>query len=222
MNLSTQDTLQNQGPIPPSPNPPIYQFSFLVSCTSRNTRIHPSIELVASEDLPEHIGKIFVYLSALVVFWAPSDLSGTHSMWSECICSIDKWWGGLACCNCIFIKHNAECAGFWGLCVAQVEAFLKIIHECKSHPSALVSWFSTIGNMPCWDSGLWMVKRDLDRGKKVMSIIHLDSILHGVHLISFPGNSFVTNDMCSMDSLNTFKIFFVNKYIDYHTHEIAW
>ena len=43
MNLSTQDTLQNQGPIPPSPNPPIYQFSFLVSCTSRNTWIltHP-------------------------------------------------------------------------------------------------------------------------------------------------------------------------------------
>lgn len=177
---------------------------------------------MASEDLPEHIGKIFVYPSALAVFRAPSDLSGTHSMRSECIRSIDKWWGGPARRDCVFIEHNAEHAGFRGLYVAQVEAFLKVVHERKSYPSALVSWFSTIGDTPCRDSGLWMVKRDLDRGKKVMSIIHLDSILRGAHLIGFPGKSFIPNDMRSTDSLNAFKSFFVNKYIDYHAHEIAW
>ena len=180
------------------------------------------VELIATDDLPEHDGKIFVYSSAMVIFHAPSDVSGTRSMRSERIRSTAQWWGGPACRDCIFIEHSAEVPGFCGLYIAQVEAFLKVVHERKDYPCAVVSWFSTMGDTPCRDTGLWMVKRDLDRGSKVMSIIHLDTILRGAHLIGISGKSFVPKDMHSTDSLTAFRTFFVNKYIDYRVHEIAW
>lgn len=69
---------------------------------------------------------------------------------------------------------------------------------------------------------MWIVKRDLDdRHNKVMSIIHIDAILHGAHLIGVAANRLVPRDLTCTDSLNAFKTFFVNKYIDYHAHEIA-
>ena len=180
------------------------------------------VELVARDDLPEHDGKIFVYSLAIVIFCAPSDVSGTCSMRSEHIRSTVQWWGGPAHCNCVFIKHSRELPGFHGLYVAQVKALLKVVHEHKDYPCAVVSWFLTMGDTPCHDTGLWMVKHNLDRGSKVMSIVHLNTILHGAHLIGILGKPFIPKDMPSTDLLSAFKTFFMNKYIDYRTHKIAW
>ena len=76
--------------------------------------------------------------------------------------------------------------------------------------------------MPCPNTGMWIIQRELERGKELKSIIHIDTILRGAHLIGIAADSFVPGDLEHTDSLNAFKTFFVNKYIDYHAHEMAF
>jgi hypothetical protein len=84
-------------------------------------------------------------------------------------------------------------------------------------------WFSTIGDSPCSQTGMWMVKPDFDNtGNRAMSIIHLDSILQGAHLMGHAGNAQIPRNFTCHNSLDAFASFFVNKYIDHHAHEIAF
>ena len=69
---------------------------------------------------------------------------------------------------------------------------------------------------------MWIVERELVHGKMPKSIIHIDAILRGAHLIGIAGNSVVPDDLEHTDTLNAFKTFFVNKFVDYHAHEIAF
>ena len=69
-------------------------------------------------------------------------------------------------------------------------AFFSIRHNNATYPCALVSWFSTCGDEPCRDTGLWRVTPDYDgTGRRAMSIIHIDSILRGAHLMGIAGNT---------------------------------
>ena len=54
-----------------------------------------------------------------------------------------------------------------------------------------------------------------------MSVIHLDTILRGAHLMGIAGSHPIPHQLKYTDSLDAFKSFYVNKYIDYHAHEIA-
>jgi hypothetical protein len=68
-----------------------------------------------------------------------------------------------------------------------------------------------------------MVKPDLDhRGRRVMDIVHIDSILRGAHLIPIFGDDFVPHHFKYYSSLDSFKAFYINKYADHHSHEIAF
>ena len=70
---------------------------------------------------------------------------------------------------------------------------------------------------------MWIVEPDQDeQGESVMSVIHLDCILRGAHLIGVAGTDMIPSKLKYSDSLNVFKLYYVNKYIDYHAHEIAF
>lgn len=56
-----------------------------------------------------------------------------------------------------------------------------------TYPCALVHWFSTVGDSPDDETGMWMVEPDFLRGKRVLEVIHLDSILRGAHVIGVSG-----------------------------------
>ncbi|KAJ7211660.1 hypothetical protein GGX14DRAFT_362371, partial [Mycena pura] len=113
--------------------------------------------------------------------------------------------------------------GFRGLLAARVLAFLSLKHDGAVVPCALVTWFSVIGDEPCPDVGMWMVEPDLDgRGKRVLDIIHIDSIVRGAHLIPVFGDAFVPKRWKFTDSLDSFQAYFINKYADHHSHEIAF
>ena len=108
--------------------------------------------------------------------------------------------------------------------VVQVLAFLRLKHNGMMYPCALVSWFSTIGDEPCPQTGMWIVQHDCgENERRELSIIHLDTILHAAHLIGIAGDKMIPLGHVSYtNSLNAFKMFYVNKFIDYHAHEIVF
>ncbi|KAF8808259.1 hypothetical protein BYT27DRAFT_7232691 [Phlegmacium glaucopus] len=160
-------------------------------------------------DLPQFEGNIRVFPSAVSIYYAPSDKSGNRGMFRERIRSVESWRNGPARYDCLF--------------VARVRAFFSITHNKVKYPCALVSWFSTVGDSPCPDTGMWMVEPDFDRtGNHAMSIIHIDSILRGAHLMGVYGSHFVPHNLKFNYTLDAFRSFYVNKYIDHHAHEIAF
>jgi hypothetical protein len=69
---------------------------------------------------------------------------------------------------------------------------------------------------------MWMVKPQFDRGVPVTSVIHLDSVMRGAHLIGVYGRDFIPSQLKFSDSLDAFAAFYVNKYSDYHAHEVIF
>ena len=70
---------------------------------------------------------------------------------------------------------------------------------------------------------LFRSEPDLDRaGHEVQSVLHLDCMLRAAHLIGVPGDDRIPKDMRPWHSLDAFKKFYVNKYIDHHAHTIAF
>ncbi|KAF8900409.1 hypothetical protein CPB84DRAFT_1680498, partial [Gymnopilus junonius] len=123
----------------------------------------------------------------------------------------------------VFVVGNTVEEGFRGLLMAQVHLFLSIVHCRVTYPCALVEWFSTIGEEPCTDTGMWMVEPDFNAlGKQAQSVIHLGSILHCAHLMPVAGNVFISQRVKFHNSLDAFQAYYVNKYIDHHAHEIAF
>jgi len=98
--------------------------------------------------------------------------------------------------------------------------FFSIHHNRAHFPCAFVSWYSTIGTTLCAETGMWKVEPDFDNtGNLAMSIIHLDSMVHGAHLMGIAGTTRVPHNLTFDHSLDAFQAFYVNKYIDHHAHE---
>jgi hypothetical protein len=110
-----------------------------------------------------------------------------------------------------------------GLEVARVFLFFSFSHRFTLYPCALVQWFSIIGDEPDEETGLWMVEPEVHKdGQLYLAIIHLDTILRAAHLIpAYRTSDFVKRSLTMHDTLDEFKVFYVNKYVDHHAFEIA-
>ncbi|KAG6898427.1 hypothetical protein C0992_004138 [Termitomyces sp. T32_za158] len=189
--------------------------------------MHPDLAIplvdVPIEDCPSPDGKIRVYPSAIATFHAPSNISGLGGMFRERIRAVSSWHRGPPRYDCVFVEHDRNAQGFRGLHVARVRLFFEITHSQRKYPCALVTWFSPISDEPCPETGLWIVEPDCDYdGKRIMSVIHVDTILRSAHLIGCAGADVVPQQLLPSDSLDAFRTFYVNKYIDHHSHEIAF
>jgi hypothetical protein len=71
---------------------------------------------------------------------------------------------------------------------------------------------------------MWIVTPDSERGgAPSLAVVHIDSLLRGAHLIGVAGKDFIPIHRFDFsDSLDAFKAFYVNKYADHHSHEIAF
>lgn len=167
--------------------------------------------------------RITIVHSAVSTYHAPSDLSGIGGMHRERIRASPSWQRGPGRFDCVFIEKDPDLDGFRGLHVARVNLFFSFKYHGTTHSCALVQWFAAYGNAPCEETGLWMVEADRDaRGRRIVSVIHIDSILRGAHLIGVSGSSFLPRTFSHTDTLSSFKLFYVNKYADHHSHEIAF
>lgn len=183
---------------------------------------HPDLDVplddIPINQCPKFSDKVYLYPSAVATYYAPSDISGVGGMIRERIRSTRRWLNGPARQDCVYVEHDTKPAGFRGMYVAQVSAFIKFTYNRTVFPCAVVKWFSAVGDTPCPDTGMWIVQRDSHRH----DLIHLDTIVRAAHLIGIAGQTMIPREFGPSDSLDAFKTFYVNKYVDYHAHEIAF
>ncbi|KAJ7511317.1 hypothetical protein B0H11DRAFT_2387035 [Mycena galericulata] len=201
--------------------PLIRRFLYAQEHPDRDTDI--PLSLVSLDDCPDAPSSVKAFPSAIAKFYAPSDQSGIRGMLRERIRAVRSWRGGAPRYDCVFVEGDPDLPGFRGLLAARVLLFMSFKYRGITYPCALVTWFSAIGDDPCPDVGMWMVEPDLDnRGRRVMDIIHIDTILRSAHLIGIYGDSFLPRHFKYSDTLDRFKAFYINKYADHHANEIAF
>jgi len=173
--------------------------------------------------------RVSVFHSATAIFRAPSNPSGPGGMYREVIRSTPEWTKGDVAGprrDCIFVDGGESNApGMRGLLVARVYLFFRFSFANVEYPCALVHWYTTVGTEPDSSTGLWVVEPEYTHGHhyRSMSVIHLDSIVRGAHLLPrFPSNTQVHRDIDYTQTLDAYQSFYVNKHIDHHAFEIAF
>jgi hypothetical protein len=185
---------------------------------------HPESDSNASlVDLPTFYDKITVYPSAVATFSAPSDVQGVGGMRRERIRAMKSWRKGPARYDTIFVNTDSSAEGMRGLDVARVRLLFSFSHEGVRYPCALVRWFSRVGDSPDDNTGMWIVESLVDDdGESLTTILHLDTIVRAAHLLPVFGREHVSRTLSCTDTLDTFTSFYVNKYVDHHSYEIAF
>jgi hypothetical protein len=174
------------------------------------------------DECPLFNGRLSVVYSATATFFAPSDECGAGGMRREIIRSTPNWRRSGPRYDCVYVVHDPELPGFRGLHVARVRLFFTITYEEIAYPCALVSWFLPIGDQPCPQTGMWMVKPEVESGDRPLQVIHVDSILRSAHLLGIPGDNVIHPKLRHTMTLDVFNAFYVNKYADHHAHELAF
>lgn len=192
---------------------------------------YPDAEIPGSDislDLcPRFSGAVSVYLSAVATYFAPSDASGVGGMYRERIRATLAWNRGESSIpryDCVLVQVGPEDHGFRSMQVARVRLFFSIKHENNTIPCALIDWYETVGNGPDKDIGMWVVKPEYmaNRQRRVTAVIHLDSIVRGVHLIPVYRKQKISCRHAYSMTLDDFRQFYVNKFIDYHAFETMY
>jgi hypothetical protein len=177
---------------------------------------------ISIEQCPVFFGRVRVYHSATSIYYAPSDISGTGGMHRERIRATPSWYKGAARYDTVFITKDQEQDGFRGLHVGRVFLFFDFHFAGALYPCALVEWFVPCDLHRCELTRMWLVKPDVVRGCRVTSVIHVDTILRGAHLIGAYGNHPLPRGFSFQHTLYAFQSYYVNKFIDHHSHEIAF
>jgi hypothetical protein len=166
---------------------------------------------------PSFTGKIRVHNSAVCTFHAPSDPSGVGGMHREHIRAVPMWRNSSCRYDCAFVNRNSDLAGMKGMDVVRILLFFSFNFSGTTYPCALVRWFTIIGDEPDEDTGMWIVQPEVNQdGLPVISIIHLDCVVRAAHLIGVFGNTPIPKTLLFSQSLDSFKFFYVNKFIDHH------
>ncbi|KAI5822540.1 hypothetical protein K523DRAFT_421984 [Schizophyllum commune Tattone D] len=174
-------------------------------------------------DCPDLFGNevFLVYHSARAVFRAPSDMSGIHCARQEFIRASPNWRKGGPRYDCVFAGAG-DAPGFAGLQVLRVKLFFSFTYMEQTYPCALVEWFHPVDDQPDRDTGMFIVEADMaDNGEREISVVHTDTLLRAAHLLPvFDGP--IPPKFSSLYTYDAFDTFFVNKYADHHSHEIAF
>lgn len=197
----------------------IRQFLARITGPNRNASESDRSEI----SLPTFLDKISVYKSAVASFYAPSDICGIKGMRRERIHATPSWRKGAPRYDTILVETDPDYDGMQGTDVAQAKLFLSLRYAGTEYRCALVDWFSRIGDSPDEDTGLWVVERDCDaNGHQISQVIDIDTIIRCAHLIGVYGPDPVNTELKFSDSLYAFHTYYVNKYADHHSFEVAF
>ena len=169
--------------------------------------------------------KIHVRNSAVATFRAPSDISRIYGMHREHIQAISSWWGGPARYDCVLVNSDPDLEGTRGFEVAHVFLFFSFQYQKETYPCALIQWYSYVGTQTNKEMGLWKVEPDTeDDGNLHLAVTHLNTIFRAVHLMpAYHTVEFINRTFTMHTSLDTFNIFYVNRFADNHSFaNLSW
>ena len=172
---------------------------------SDGSEIHISDD---DSDILDYISPISVFHSAVSSFYTPSDPSGLCGMRRECIQSTLSWQSSGPQRDCVFVVEDEDKKGFQGMSIVCVKLFFSLTYEGDEYPCTLVEWFKKVGRLPDKQTDMWVVKLEEDHhGTRLTSVMHLDTILRGAHLIPVCGKGFLPPNFHHNWSLDSFKAF---------------
>ena len=67
-----------------------------------------------------------------------------------------------------------------GLHVAQVLLYLSFTSHHISYPCALVQWFIIVGDAPCGETGMWIVKPEMEDDILKLGLLFISTPLYEV------------------------------------------
>ena len=113
--------------------------------------------------------------------------------------------------------------GFCSLLVGWVHLFFSCKHAGDHYSCTLVKWFIPIADEPDELTGMWIMVPEVDNdGHCVQCVVSLDSVVWGAHLIGVSGGEFIPVDLHFSESLDAFRAYYVNKYIDHHANMLMF
>ncbi|KAG1896024.1 uncharacterized protein F5891DRAFT_1130403 [Suillus fuscotomentosus] len=155
---------------------------------------------------------------------ARDDVSGTHGMHREVIRCTPLWCRKHARYDCVFVVEDQEKAGMRGMIIRRVKLLFSFVFHSVTYSCALIDRFSRMGRGPDSLTGMWKVKPEVSgqRGTRVQSVKHVDTILRSAHLIPVFGSGPLPDGFHFTYSLDVFNSYYVNKFADHHSHEIVF
>jgi hypothetical protein len=172
---------------------------------------------------PNIYERVDVFSSAIAIYWAPSDPSGVGGMRQERIRSTTSWGKGPPRYDCMFLSKDPSIAGLRGLHVVRAMLLFSFTYNDILYPCALVEWLLPVGEEPDPTSRMWVVEPELDEhGARIMSVVHMGSVLRAAHLIPCYGEEFLPAKFRFTDSLDAFRAYFVNNFIDHSAHAMIY
>ncbi|KAH7904126.1 hypothetical protein BJ138DRAFT_1019557, partial [Hygrophoropsis aurantiaca] len=177
---------------------------------------------VPLDECPLFDGHISVYHSATATFYAPSELAGPGGMHREMIRANPAWRKAYPRFDTVLIQNGGEDDVMNGMIIGRVIRFLSFVHQETRYPCVLVEWFLPVGDGPDPLTGMWVVEPEVIDGVPTIGIVHTDCIFRACHLMPrFGGDTQLPYDFHFSYTLDAFQSFYLNKYIDYHSHECA-
>ena len=107
-----------------------------------------------------------------------------------------------------------------GLDVVRIYLFFSFIYESVTYPCAFVHWYTLLNESPDEDTGMWMVQPEEESdGSPTVSVVHLDCIFRAAHLLPIysASNDPIPHSLSLHETLDTYNVFYVNKFIDHHS-----
>ncbi|KAE9393342.1 hypothetical protein BT96DRAFT_829390 [Gymnopus androsaceus JB14] len=108
---------------------------------------------------------------------------------------------------------------------AWVHLFFSFKYQDNMYPCTLMHWFNMYGRSQDPNTGLWIMQpayHDSHQHRRHLVVIHLDTLLCGVHLIPNYGPCPLNHAVKFYHSLDAFSMYDVNRLADYHANEILF
>ena len=177
--------------------------------------------------MPLSINKTLrIHSSVSCTFFAPSDPCGVHGLRREHIRSTWNWRGAGPRQDVVLVNTGDggnKALPMSGYALARVLLLFSFKHDGETVPVALVWWYSLAGEDGCRDelTGMWLVEREYrDDTVPHLAVVHVDTILRAAHLLPFFGSNRVPQDLSHNESLDSYHLFYVNRFADHHSFEL--
>jgi hypothetical protein len=101
-----------------------------------------------------------------------------------------------------------------------VLALLQFRYQEVTYPCAFVEWYIPVGDAPDAATSMWILEAEESGGRRDVGLIHIDTIVRPVHLIADYGQMRIPVNFHFSYSLDVFNRYYLNRYSDYHIHEL--